>query len=119
MSNSINLSFAQRVASAKSVQALVRALDVFKRNLGAQQCVIELKHESGGIIVSFGTDIAQNGHEHFLEILELSEQLAVLEQEFFYAQVYHAPKEHIEDIERRALEVGRKLYPDSTITRTN
>lgn len=107
------LTFAQRVANTPSVQALVRAMDVFRRKYN-DVCVIELKQESGGIVVSFGTNHANDGHEKFLKILEESERLSELVQEFKYAQVFGAPKEHVEQIEAKALEIGQSLYPETT-----
>lgn len=110
------LTFAQRIANASSLQALIRAMDVFRRRYN-DVCVVELKQEAGGIVVSLGTNHANHahdGHEKFLKILEESEQLSDLVQEFKYAQLFGAPKEHVEQVEKKALEVGRSLYPETT-----
>ncbi len=111
MKSNESLDFAQRMANVKSMQVVIRALNAYHKKYKAQSAQLQLEVQGEGIVAAFGTNIEQDGHEKFLELLEKSEHLAQLEHAFMLAQSYGASKEHLDNIEAQALHLGQQLYP--------
>lgn len=106
-------SFAHQFAQAKSVQAQVRALQIFgKRYPGLSQITIESMGE--GALASFGApeSAAKGGHEQFLDILRLVEELMALETALQKLQELGAEKTLIDKVYDQARVLAKKLYPD-------
>lgn len=111
-----SLPFAQRLAAAKSIQGIVRALGLLAaEHPGVSELRVQWLGDNGAS-VSFGAP-NPTAHDRFLQLMEATESLMALEAKIEFARELNLPSAVIDGLIARAEVEIKKVYPSVSTVR--